>query len=478
MTASTRDNSKAAFGRLTIGLWLVLLAGTVEAQPPTKPPTKPPPSAPAGSAQAKPQPTCLAACESRSAIDAVVRAIATGVRKAPPKARVFVGPLVSDAKAPRGDALLAKLVEQVAGRLGSHVEHVAEPVTRDEARSRAHDVRGFLYLEVAIAGGRLRVTADAYPVPRSVWAKARAAKPGPVAHAQAHAPIDAEVRSYLEPLGFEAAPHVAKYTGADPEILALACGDLDGDGASELLTMTRQRVLEVRLVGTEVTPIREAKWDALAPIAPVPLREPFGFATIVEGPAGYVDVSLTDRAGSVRLDGELALVKALKGTAVPHGGATACTDVENLLLGKGRVACSATDAAPALTDVRHPTDALASMFVIGKDGAGRVTVALRKNTTLVVHDDDGDKIIARVGAQLAMGDVDQDGAPEVLSTVDTLAPKFDAVEVRSLLARGTVKKRMKLPVADGVRAVAVCPPDGPLRAPVVIATGTEIWVVR
>lgn len=466
MVGSSLENGHGwRLGGLTTGVVLVLLATPIAAQPP-----------PAGEPAEEPKPVCPAV--SRSAIDAVSRAIAAGVGKAPPKARVFVAPLVSDAKAPRGDALLEKLAEQVAGRLGTHVEHAGEPVSLAEARERARDVRGFLHLEVAITRGRLRVTADAYPVPRSVWAKARAARPGPVAHAQAHAPIDAEVRGYLEPLGFEATPHVAKYTGADPEILALACGDIDGDGESELVTMTRQRVLEVRLVGTEVAPIAEAKWDALAPIAPVPLREPFGFATIVEGPVGYVDVSLTDRAKSVRLDGELGLLAALDGTAVPHGGVTACTGVKDLRLGTSRAACAPSDAPPPPVDVRHPTDALASMFVIGPDGTGRPAVALRKESTLIVRDDDGDKIIARVGAQLAMGDVDQDGAPEVLSSIDTLAPKRDAVEVRSILPRGTVKKRMTLPVPSGVRAVAVCPPDGPRRAPLVIATGSEIWVVR
>jgi hypothetical protein len=357
------------------------------------------------------------------------------------------------------------------------VKHIGEPVTRDEARERAKDVHGFVYLEVAIAGGRLRVTADAYPVPRTVWSKARAAKPGPVAHAQAHAPIDAEVRGYLEPLGFEAAPKVTKYEGADPDILALACGDLDGDGGNELVTMTRQRVLSVRLSDAKVQRVSEAKWDDLAPIASVPLREPFGFATIVEQ-GGYLDVSITDREGSVRLDGALSLVKEMKGKAVPHGRATACAGIGQLLLGKTMRACGEDEPPPAIADVRHKTDAIASAFVVGKSGVGKTTIALRKDSSLIVRAGDEDKVIARVGAQLAIGDMDQDGTPEVVSTMDTLAPKFDVVEIRTVYLRGTVKRRLALRAPKGVRAVAVCPPDGPARAPVVVATGTEIWVIR
>ncbi|MEJ7733203.1 MAG: MMPL family transporter [Polyangiaceae bacterium] len=36
----------------------------------------------------------------------------------------------------------------------------------------------------------------------------------------------------------------------------------------------------------------------------------------------------------------------------------------------------------------------------------------------------------------------------------------------------------RLPAAAGVQALAVCPPDGPGRAPFVVATADEIWVVR
>src|SRR5690606_19411170 len=121
-----------------------------------------------------------------------------------------------------------------------------------------------------IERGRLLVAADAYPVPRTVWARARTLAPSPVAHAHAQAPLDAEVRSFLKPLGFEE-PQVARYEGADPDVLALACGDLDGDGAADLVSLTRQRLLAVRLRAGKVERLREVRWEDLAPIAPVPL---------------------------------------------------------------------------------------------------------------------------------------------------------------------------------------------------------------
>jgi hypothetical protein len=392
-----------------------------------------------------------------------------------------VSPLVSDALAPRGDALLAKLAELVAGRLGSEVEFVGTGVSLDEARSRAGDVDGFLYVEVSIARGQLQLIADAHRVPRSVWARARSTKPGPVAHAQAHAPIDAEVRAYLDPLGFEAKPHVARYTEADAEILALACGDLNGDGASELVTMTRSRVVTVRLVDGKVVPQLEARWDARAPIAPVPLREPFAMATIVraqDSDSAYLDLALTDRAGSVRLDHELKVVARFPLMAVPHAGATACSRMSNLLLSRGRERCSAAEPEPWSLPLTHDTDTLASAWLVTAEGAEQPVVVSRRESMLMVSGLGGVQPIARVGAQLAVGDVDQDGAPEVMSTSDTLAPSYDALEVHTVLPRGKLQRRLKLSAPGGVRAVAVCPPDGPGPAPMVVATGTEIWVVR
>ena len=171
-----------------------------------------------------------------------------------------------------------------------------------------------------------------------------------MAHAQAHAPIDAEVRGYLEPLNFETKPKITKYSGADPEIIALACGDLDGDGGADLVTMTRRRILTVRLAEAKVVRLAEAKWSELSPVAPAPLREPFGFATVVEQ-GRYLDVSITDRAGSVRLDGSLTSLKTLKGLAVPHGRATACAGFGELLLGKTMRPC----LLPCPTCATRPT---------------------------------------------------------------------------------------------------------------------------
>ncbi|HHH11856.1 MAG TPA: hypothetical protein ENK23_07275 [Sorangium sp.] len=111
-------------------------------------------------------------------------------------------------------------------------------------------------------------------------------------------------------------------------------------------------------------------------------------------------------------------------------------------------------------------------------GVGFSPIALRVRSTLVLQHHGKDVIIGRVGAQLAVTDLDQDGDLDVITTNDVLNRKRDAVLVRTLTSSGTVKRRFELAVTTGVDALATCPPDGPGRTPFVIASGEEIWVVR
>lgn len=456
---------------LALSLWLV--ASTTAAQEP----------------KTKPEPPKAAACDpscvtSLSALSTIARAIALGLGKLPDGTLLAIAPLESDEPAPKADALADQIASLVAGKIGPSANILGRR-SLDEARAAAkQNAPGTIYLTPKIHAGRLVVSADLYAIPRTVWARAAgAASPGPVRHVVAHAPLDAEVRTFLEPIGFDRTPKVAKYDGADPDMLDLACGDLDGDGANELVTLSRSRILTVALRNEKVERLREARWETLLQIAPAPLRQPMGFATIVEGPnayqrAAYLDVSITDRAGSARLSADLSLIDKLEGTALPHGRATACTWVFNLLLGEKMIACTKREPAPSLADVKHRADAFASGHVIATDGSGQTFVALRDANTLYVRTHDGDRIIARVGAQLAIGDIDQDGAPDVVSTMDVLSGKFDALEVRTISPSGEVTRRYRVPVNTGIEALTLCPPDGAGRAPIVLASQGKLWVVR
>jgi hypothetical protein len=82
---------------------------------------------------------------------------------------------------------------------------------------------------------------------------------------------------------------------------------------------------------------------------------------------------------------------------------------------------------------------------------------------------------------VAVADLDQDGAPEVISTLDVLpqspSGQSDALVISTWQPDGSLRERTRIPVPSGIRAVAACPPEGG-QAAVVLATQGELWIVR
>lgn len=465
---------------LAVTLIIACTAASAAAQPAPPEPSAPPAATPSCPAVSQPP---------ASAVSSIARTVAAGLGPLPAGSLVVSGTLRSAAPAKRSGELLLLLARQIAGRLGPTIKHHKRPLDLAGARQlTTRKTPALVYLRPALSGGNLAVTADVYPVPRTIWARVRAPEPGPVAHAYAAAPLDAEVRSFLPALGFAEPPAVTKHTGADPHPVALGCGDLDGDGAPDLVTVSRERILTVRLREGQVRRLQEARWADLQPVAPAPLQQPIGLATIVVPPpwtgrSGYLDVGLSDRAASVRLSSELELLGSFRGLAVPAGAATACTRIHNLLLDHTLFTCALPgEGAPPLSELGHQSDALASTVVVGPDGELRGLTALRVKSALYLrwHDGSGRAALelGAVGAQLALGDVDQDGAPEIVTSLDVLSPQHDAVVVRSILGPAKIAERYRLPVPKGVDALAVCPADGLGRAPIVVAAGDELWVIR
>src|SRR5262249_51371993 len=149
--------------------WFVTVAAALSALAPLTSVAQTPP----GPAPARP----------RSALARVAEALAQDLARAPARALGAAAPIVSDGPAPGGAQLAGVIAAQIAGRRGAGSHARAEPLTLPAAREAAHGDAVLVHLAVEVAGGKLRVAADVYPVPPNVWARIRNPEPGPIAHA-------------------------------------------------------------------------------------------------------------------------------------------------------------------------------------------------------------------------------------------------------------------------------------------------------
>jgi hypothetical protein len=364
----------------------------------------------------------------------------------------------------------------VAGPLGASAHVHPQATTLATARAVAGRAGALVYVQSEIARGDLRTTVDVYPSMGNAWDRIRNPLPAPAGHAFASAKLDAEVRTFLAPLVLEQAS-VDKAKHDEGDVLAAACGDVDGDGGNELLLVSRARVALGRVRSGQFVAERTAAWSALAPRAPVPTREPLASAVVA---AGAVDVGTTDRAG-------LSLTPDLAGhtplIAMPAWSS------EGLVCLRPDAAVGAFDGAPVdcrMSDDVRPRmavpsprfDAFASAAIVDPRGATQPVVVVREPSGRVKLKM-GDALAAPegdFGAQLAVGDMDQDGVPDVATTVD--GPD-DAVNVFSWTPGATdLRGRLHIAAPGPVRALAMCPAEANGEPALVAVVGSELWIVR
>jgi len=320
-----------------------------------------------------------------------------------------------------------------------------------------------------------------------VWARVRNPTPGPTAHAFGDAAIDAEVRSFLEPVPLVAALDFARGRNFEHGVLAVACEDLDRDGAAEIVSVSKNSVTLSRLREGKVAPIVSRPWSDLSPMDASPLREPIAMVFTAppraRGGQASLDVivSSTDRARSVRLDHTLQVAETFSALAIPEGGGYACARFPGLVITGPLETCVDGAPAPRRASVTGRFDAYASASLVDAKGLAYEVWAGREDGAVELRDDSGHfASIAAAGAQLAVGDLDQDGSPEVLTTLDVERGTPDAVVIYTWdrSSKAPPKEKLRIPMGAGVHALAICPPGGPGRTPFLIASSDEIVVAR
>lgn len=368
-----------------------------------------------------------------------------------------------------------RLAELVAARLGGATHAGAPALPLGDAQRAASTARGLIYLGVSLFRDRLEISADAFGGAGHFWQRVRSPGWHLTAHAFATSPLDAELRTLFPPIPL-VVTRVDKATSADHDIVALACGDVRGDGSSEIATVGRRRIQVGRLEHGHFSARATLNWAELSPVAHSPLREPIGACTLPE--PGRLWVGLSDRADTLDLSGSLQVTHKWRAVMPWPGGG--CTRRSGLGYDGQARACPDSGAVPAV-DFASVVDAFASRSLVSHNGTPRTLRVARpvgSDQARALDSLQAEVSVPSVGAQLAVGDLDDDGLPEIVSSQPTLDRHADQLVVRTLTENGQLRERLRVPVPSGIDALAICPGDGRAMAPLAVATGDGIWVVR
>jgi hypothetical protein len=349
-----------------------------------------------------------------------------------------------------------------AGALRERVQNAVAAALRPTSVAASGSEPGKLRVELAIekSAGVLRVTAELRRATR-LWQRVRHKKPRAEQHAFVEVALDAELRALIPPPPLVVSETI-KLKAPERGIVAVACGPLGNDGGQELVLVSRSNVRVGRVAGARFSERKRVPWAELSPVASAPLREPMATAEITEG--GSLRLGLSDRRDGLVLSSDLGVLERYDGAWPVRGGC--------LLRGGFGVSGQLTPCAARAAAVPNVStlDALAATtrLWLGRDVATSTVSSSERG--LVPSD-------TRVGAQLAVGDADNDGNVELAFSADTLEPSQDKLTLATLAA-GKLTTRFTLP-APAITALAICGRrEGPSMAPLLIATGDELWLVR
>jgi len=413
-------------------------------------------------------------CERRhgTALGLVACELARGLPRATTDTVVATAAVNGELTKERRAELGGRLSALVAGELGSSARALSGVVSSLAAHSAARGAR-VVVLRAELDRSRFSATADVLGGAARFWERFAEQGSRVTAHSFAARALDAELRSLLPRVPLVISKiHKAKL---DEPAVALACGDLDGDGSPELAVVGRRRARIGRVVSGSFVASESAAWSELSPLAGAPLREPI--ATALVRSDGTLSVGTTDRQNLVVLDPALQVLARSPGR-IPWSPSS-CARRSGLGLAADEVPCSG--ALPAAASGGVVIDALASAQLVGRDGSSQPVFAMRRQSDGHVSIRFGARkleIAEPVGAQLALGDLDGDGQLELVSSEPTADPSADALKIRTLPQSGPLAPGLSVPVPSGLHAVTICPPGASGFSPVVAATGDGLWVLE
>ncbi|HYO71741.1 MAG TPA: VCBS repeat-containing protein, partial [Archangium sp.] len=381
---------------------------------------------PAPAAQTPAPPPAATAAPATPALERLAQAVATDVRAMKPEAPValHLSGGAPELRRAFGTLLASRLAS--AG-LAPLILEAPSPEAA-ETLARKQGARALVRLSLSVEAGELRARGDAFGTWVNFWSGRTATRaPSPAAaiaqavETDAAALALAAVEPPRTPTPTTEGPRPLRLLGAVLARLpsppaALAAGDLDGDGKDEVAVLTAHAV---HVFTAEGSLLAERSLDVLPP-GPAPTREPFGALAVLSGPPRLAAWSTRFAHGEVLTleNGALRGVSRLE--AVPLGPEA-----------RGSFMLGQTAFAP---EVRLGTGeqrlAVTSRFT---------TFSAANSRLLLVHPDGAASFFAQpsvapvplsgLGAGSALGDLDGDGTPELLTTSPELQPSPDVLRV-------------------------------------------------
>ncbi len=397
------------------------------------------------------------------------------------------------------DALREALTPRVRRLI---VLSAGEDLPRAVESARAEDADVLVFVQVISTVARLTAQAETVRVQPGAWASFELSTlppPEPLGAATAAVPLDPATRAMLgavRPARWPLVPASRPRRIDTPfhGTVALALGDLDGDGRDELVLAAPDRVRIARLAGASLAFATDTGggWLGALGWTPVPLRQPVGSLAYDAGSHRVLlRTSAQTGMGAVSLSAGAVTVTALPAAdlypaagygcvVLAPGGVTVTALVPDcgraigspgprasLTLANGAVA--AVPVALAWADASGRTRRVEALA----DGVGGCELRVDGQRVAVLTD---------VAPPLALADLDGDGRVEVLAAGAGNPWAPDRLRVFTLTATGA-EERPGLAVPGPVEGIAVGDVDGDGLPEAVVAAqdpqrrATTLWIL-